>query len=434
VTKRTLLLLALAATTGVPALAACGASERQAPLPPSAAGSNAVGSLPPGTTGGYSGPQDTGGRQIPTSGSVGANVTPAPSDSTGGLRTRPGYVPGPAGTTTLPSDSYRVGTRAPWGILLDDRPDPAPAPVPQVRNHRDTPPRDAGDGVLILADKQPALARVRPAGPDRTFPELDGTPPGLDRTPPGQATKDDPSSQTVGETPDVASNLSFPALLAVLPPPISPDPANQAENRSGDHKASKHHPTAGTDDVRPTSADPAAPGEATATTTTTTDLSLPQPGLPAGAVPAPIPPTTTLPSPAPPSPAPQPAQPAIPTGTGWHLDGLSLSNVAPQASGKNGSAAFRKALRASLQARPAMADPGAAELGRWSASLQKAATVAPDARTKQQLRTLSRYAAELARTPAPERAALQAKRPGAIHAASVLRAALPGRFGVSLLD
>jgi hypothetical protein len=127
------------------------------------------------------------------------------------------------------------------------------------------------------------------------------------------------------------------------------------------------------------------------------------------------------------------SRPAQSAANGWHIDGLSLSSSTPAATGKGGSAAFRKALRASLQQRPGAARPGPAALRRWSASLQKAAALAPDARIKQQLRVLARYADQLASTPAAKRAAIQPQHRPALAAAAALRGALPQRFGVNLL-
>jgi hypothetical protein len=156
------------------------------------------------------------------------------------------------------------------------------------------------------------------------------------------------------------------------------------------------------------------------------ELALPPPGT----SPAATAPTSTGPA------ARMPASeraPAARSASGWHLDGLVLGSVAPPPSGHGGSPAFRQALRASLRDRPVGARPGTAALRRWSASLKKAAAVAPDAQTRKQLRIIARYAAELSRTPAPERAGLQSKRPGVVDAAAALRVTLPRRFGVSLL-
>ena len=425
-------MLALAATTGAPALAACSNAERQAPLPPSAAGpalGTPGGQVPvePSTSrgdGGASVPLTADGRPVPTSGTAGANITPGPAGSTGGLRTRPGYVPGPAGTSAVPGDNYRVGTRAPWGILLDDRPKPKLQPVPVVEPQPEplpAPESGSEDGASILADA-PAL-KVPAKHSDVTVP-------------PGQAQETD--------TPRLPSAVSFPALLAAMPPstdtPTSDNTdevdsvrhtADNTGDDTGEHAGDEPSgevlaPVGDTKD-KPSNNTTGKSGHQKPKPTDQTDgtavLPTPQPlGSP---LPAPVP--------VPHQASAVPAVPSAPVATAWHIDGLTLAKPAPASIGKGGSAAFRKALWASLHQRPDSARPAPAALRRWSASLQNAATLAPDARTKTQLRLLSRYAADLADTAAPRRAALQQQRPGALQAASALRASLPRRFGVDLL-
>ncbi|HSP39600.1 MAG TPA: hypothetical protein VLR26_17820 [Frankiaceae bacterium] len=503
-TKRTVLLLALAATTGAPALAACSNAERQAPLPPSAAGpalGTPGGQVPvePSTSrgdGGASVPLTADGRPVPTSGTAGANITPGPAGSTGGLRTRPGYVPGPAGTSAVPGDNYRVGTRAPWGILLDDRPKPKLQPVPVVEPQPEplpAPESGSEDGASILADA-PAL-KVPAKHSDVTVP-------------PGQAQETD--------TPRLPSAVSFPALLAAMPPstdtPTSDNtdevdsvrhtadntgddtgehagdqpsgeapapvgdtkdkPCNNTTGKSGHQKPKPTDQTDGTAQLPPSTDTPTSDNTDENIADNTGDSTGEHAGdQPSGEVLAPVGDTkdkpsnnttgklghqkpkptdqtdgtAVLPTPQPlgsplPAPVPVPHQasavpavPSAPVATAWHIDGLTLAKPAPASIGKGGSAAFRKALWASLHQRPDSARPAPAALRRWSASLQNAATLAPDARTKTQLRLLSRYAADLADTAAPRRAALQQQRPGALQAASALRASLPRRFGVDLL-
>jgi hypothetical protein len=425
VTKRTVLLLALAATTGVPVLAACGAAERQAPLPPSAAGPNTIAESPQGSVSGASGargyaPQTADGAAAPTSATVGANVTPTPSDTTGGLLTRPGYVPGVAGDLSLPAGNYRAGARAPWGILLNDRPQPAPAPAPVThgpgnggdQGNLPKPGPDhgsgSGSGVTILAD--PAKTPAAPDVAKSAEPDLPAAPATATAT--ATATDHSPAGATQ------PAGISFASLLAQLPPMPEPDATHSPQPPDGPRPGHHHH-TATSPESAPPTPEP-------------TLLPTAGPQLPAPtATPSPTPrPLTT------PSPTPTPTHPPVlnlPRAVGWHLDGLALSNAAPKPSGKGGSAAFRKALHASRQARPDGARPSAGALRRWSASLRKAAALAPDGGTKRELSTLARYAAQLAGTPAPARAGLQPQQPGAIAAASDLRATLPRRFGVNLL-
>lgn len=458
-TKRTVLLLALAATTGMPTLVACSTAERQAPLPPQAAGSLGTGST---TIPGSGGVRSADGSPVPTSGSVGANVPPGPAGSSGGLRTRPGYVPGPAGTTPG-GDSYRVGARAPWGILLDDRPVPQPGagPVdPRQADPRQADPQQVGPppvgpeqaplpappsvdgapggGAIILAADRPVLA-------PRTVPVTRPLPPGqakkLDVTTPPRALPD---------------AVSFASLLSVLPPVADGPELTEAEPAGGDEKpetppkqatapdteaeaeAGQDKPGRG-DDSRETPS-PAKPGPTPTAPSADLPVDLPVPSgapdvpsaAPATSEPTPTPtPTQSATQPVPGSTKPEPS-PALPA-TGWRTDGLRLVQPSADATGRGGSPAFRKALKATLGQRPTGDRPAPAALRAWSASLAKAAALAPDPRTKEQLRQVSRYAAQLAGTPAAKRAELQQDRPGMIRAAKQLRVSLPKRFGVDVL-
>jgi hypothetical protein len=423
-------------------------------------------------------PLTSDGRSVPTSGTVGANVTPGPSDGSG-LTTRPGYVPGPAGDNAVLADGYRVGVRAPWGILLDDRPAPAPVPVPGVnpadgngldaggqakgdngksdagngnadKGNADNGNADngnadkgglpaeapSGDGPVILADAGPAwksAAGTTPAPPD-VF------------VPPGQAKKAAPDVP-------VSSSISFPALLSVMPPATDEPTVNGTDKpgngpKSGDDATTDS--SAGQSKTGSTQGNgkdaKGSPGDITLPISTDTAV----PSVTVPAVPGAAPQTSTSsqqpqtsnaqtsngqhskPQPSKPQ-HPSKPQPATPTAKGWHIDGLSLSSSAPAATGKGGSPAFRKALKSSLHQRPDSVRPGPAALRRWAASLQKAASLAPDARTKQQLRVLAQYANELASTPAAKRASIQPKHRPALDAAAALRAAMPRRFGVDLL-
>jgi hypothetical protein len=258
--------------------------------------------------------------------------------------------------------------------------------------------------------------------------------------PPGQAKK------AAADVSAVSSPISFPALLSVMPPATDEPTVNGTDKpgngpKSGDDATTDS--SAGQSKTGSTQGNgkdaKGSPGDITLPSPTDTAV----PSVTVPAVPGAAPQTSTSSPSASQQPQtsngqhskPQPSKPhpATSTAKGWHIDGLSLSSSAPAATGKGGSPAFRKALKASLRQRPDSARPGPAELRRWAASLQKAASLAPDARTKQQLRVLAHYANELASTPAAKRASIQPKHRPALDAATALRAAMPRRFGVDLL-
>jgi hypothetical protein len=98
-----------------------------------------------------------------------------------------------------------------------------------------------------------------------------------------------------------------------------------------------------------------------------------------------------------------------------------------------GTPAFQRALAASRSARPTGAHPDSRALRRWSRMLRRAAAAAPDPRLQRELRSLARYAQELAETPSAKRADLATRRPQVLAEARALRSELPQRFGVDLL-
>lgn len=436
-------MLALATTTGLPAVAACSTAERQAPLPPQAAGSDASRQSPTSSatrSGGVSVPL-TAGRGAPTSGPAGRDVAPGSADS-GGLRPRPANVPGTAGSASSVPSRYRIGTRAPWGLLLGDAPQPAPHQAGVGGNHdgeqpgeRVPLPQPASGGGAILADgAHPAVRAVK----ESPAVKLSAARTSVPAVAPGPA-KQDQHTNPAHKAPEqgLPASISFSSLLSVLPP--SATRSGQAPHRlDADEERSGKRPKGAAPEPEH-SAYPAKHGSSSPT------------GRPAPApLPTPLPSTTPAhaprsapqplapqpPKPQPPIPQPPKLGPDSPTppDTGWHIDGLVLPNAAPPGNGNAGSPRFRKALDAALAARPHGQRPEAAALRRWSATVQKAASLAPDPGTKAQLHTLARYVRKLADTPGPKRAALQAKRPAAIKAASALRSSLPQRFGVRLLD
>lgn len=434
--------MALATTTGIPAMAACSTAERQAPLPPRAAGPGTgaapspASSAPP--SGGVSVPLTADKHGSPTSDTAGADGTPGSADSTGGLRPRPGNAPGSAESASSVPNGYRIGARAPWGILLDDRPQPGSTPKPVPAPHRTgtggtdggqqpekpVPPQlPAGGGRTILADgDHPAVPAVKVSSVKVGGPTVA----------PGQAKKDTSAARPAPGQ-GLPASISFSSLLSVLPPSATTIRPTPGRPSSDDEHRRKGRKAAASESDH--SAHPAKHGSSSSKRrSAAVALSLPSPP---GAAPhpsaTPAHPPTSAPRPESHRPAPQLPAPQ-PAATGWHIDGLALANVAPPVTGNGGSPRFRKALRAALAARPHAQRPRPAALRRWSAAIQKAASLAPDRQTKVQLSTLARYASELADTPAPKRAALQAKRPAAVEAASALRTSLPQRFGVRLLD
>jgi hypothetical protein len=430
VTKRTLLLLALAVGTGLPTMAACSTAERQAPLPPPVAGPTVA------PTGRGAGPAAGSTERVPAR-SVPARPGAAnrPGQATEPLKTgeapvpAPGDVPGlpgSAGSAPVVGNGHHIGARAPWDLLLGDP-------------HAETPPR-----AVVTAPVPAALVPVapKPAEPKAAEPKAAAAKPSA----PEPAAADDvvvlaepgghvsatvqPSlgrtvpvggRQPVGDA--VPDRVSFPALLSVLPP--------SAVDRPGAHPGRDQ---AERPPMLPNPPSPPADG--------------PRPGrppvLPAPSTPALVPPKrvhalTPPPSSSTPGPTTHPApaappRPTPPVAPPWGIDGLTLHGPAAPATGRDGSPVFRAALQTALAQRPSGARPDPDALRRWSSALAKAALLAPDPKTKAELHLLAGYARELAATPQPARTALQGKRPRVAAAAEALRVDLPRRFGVALLD
>jgi hypothetical protein len=313
------------------------------------------------------------------------------------------------------------------------------------------PPHPGGDGGQ--KDRQPALPEPPAGGGVRILADGPGRATSAVKVqlndlvvPPGQRKKSENPAAGVPEQPFTPA-LSLPSLLAVRPPSATPTPADEApvpddkpgKGPKGPHaEVGQNSGSTSADSESTTNAGEEQPAPAIPLPTALQHVLHPTPTQTQTAAPTPTAtPTSTATGTDSPATTAQPSTPAsaaAPAATGWHIDGLALQNAAPDPTGKGGSAKFRKALRAALSARPDADRPSPAALRQWSTALQKAASLAPDARTKAQLRMLSRYTRELAGTAGPKRTALQATRPGALAAASSLRASLPQRFGVALLD
>lgn len=484
-TKRTLLLIALAATAGAPALAACSSTQSQAPLPPPAT-VQPYGTPVPAAPGGDI-PGAPPVAAAPRSGSVGANAAPPLAPTGDGLRMRPGYAPdqapnqaapsrtqpgsslpaaagipvpltGPAlplpGPTTASSHSSdaQIGTRAPWATLLADQ-GARPAPT-----------------------RSPADRALQAAGPSRVAP--------------GQLKR---TADATAPVPSLARILTDPAARTVLvPPPVAapgvvpgePRPKKANPKRPRVPKPSQDtgtHPTAATAPAAtlntPETPSTAAQQQTTASSPYATGCTVagPHPQRVTGETAQPTHPGSPTSSPHQPSPhqpsAPQTsphqpgqpkpdkpksdqakqdqtksdqtkptqAEPADPTTpltcpSDWAMAGLVLPvQQLPAPVGPDVAPPFRKALMISLDARPDTAGPDAAALQKWAATLERAASLAPDHATSAHLRTLAGYVDGLSDVPVAERADAQLSNYDVMAKARDLRASLPACFGVDLL-
>lgn len=447
-TKRTLLLLALAATTGVPALAACSTTQSQAPLPPAAV-EQPYGTPVPAAPGGDipgAPPASTSG---PRSGSVGSNTAPQPvAASNGGLTTRPGYVPGtpppvvaeqappaaasssdatqsasgvavpltgPAPTAAAATPRATVvgtGSRAPWATLLADRAPRTPAAVEAPAPVRAL--QAAGSSVIA-----PGQAKRRSDTAPKTAP--DSKP---DSSASGSSTSDSSTSDSATARPSLVVALTDPAAVVVRLGPRVTDDASRSHTL--------HRPSEARDPEDGAAAEPTASASARARpaakpAAATKNLSAQPSPLPGGATAGrkPQPAGRATPTPTP--------QPRMRTAD-WRMPGFVLPvKQLPVPATTNAAPAFRHALAVSLAARPSSPRPDAGSLLRWAASLEKAAQVAPDRPTAEHLRTVSRYAAGLARVPLAGRAKAQLSNYYVMATARDLRVNLPARFGVALL-
>ncbi|MDQ1650353.1 MAG: hypothetical protein QOG60_2410, partial [Frankiaceae bacterium] len=163
-TRRTLTILALAATTGVPALAACATTQSQAPLPP-AVTQQPYGAPVVAAPGGDIPGAPPVAAQAPRSGSVASNSAPEPSSPAyGGPLTRPGYVPGQP-----PADGVPVPLTGP-GLSASDPAAPSAPSTPEAQATQDR--ADSGSsgkqigtrapGAALLADRAPKPAVATP--------------------------------------------------------------------------------------------------------------------------------------------------------------------------------------------------------------------------------------------------------------------------------
>ncbi len=359
------------------------------------------------TPGAGAAPAPVGGSTLAPRPPVAAGGTPQPA--------RPAAAGDSSVPPMTPAQTFHIGNRAPWGQLLAaDRPGPAAAVkvVPATKRVSEPPPVPAPEPLATATG--PAALRV-PAEPK------------------GPAEPKVPTELT--------ARISFPALLSELPPP-RPDVDREAPLEFAN---AKHDETdkRGPDKRRPDKAQrdgneprsPKHPGSAP-------DTTLVQPPGPArsdeGRQSDERTQRADTRSAGPDdraagrrrSPA---ARDRSTEGVRWQLDGLRLPGHAPRVERPHGPARFAAALQAAQRARPTGPRPEATELRRWSAALEKAGRVAPDRRTRAQLRRVARYVLVLARTDGGERADLQRRHPDVVEDATALRTALARRFGVSLL-
>ncbi len=421
-TKRTLLLLALAATTGVPALAACSTTQSQASLPPAAV-AQPYGTPVPAAPGGDV-PGAPPALTAPRSGSVGSNTAPPPSSPpSGDLTTRPGYVPGmppTIGTGRAPSGAAASGdAQSASGVAV-----PLAGPVPAADAAS---PRAVGDHIgsrapwaALLADRAPK----KPTAVSTPAPATALHAAGPSVLAPGQAkrTSDIPRASSAprgtGPRPSLVVALTDPAAALVRLTPSSA--GDRAANGAGPEADGAGHPTATASATAGAATKPASASTAP------------------GAQPSPLPetpprgPDAKPDDRAPAAPGTPAAKPPMRTAN-WTMPGFVLpAKQLPAAAATDAAPAFRHALAVSLAARPTSPRPDAGSLVRWAATLEKAAQAAPDRPTAEHLRTVSRYVSGLARVPLAGRAKAQLANYYVMATARDLRVNLPARFGIAL--